>query len=132
METLAALLGGGGLIAVTTFGLLALLAERRAGKAETRAAVTAKDNETLKATCAERAAALVEKEKTIRALNIAIAETAADAAPVDGSMQRLLQAVAKIHAANGNPSVVSDTGGEGGEAESVDRAGDSELLKPGE
>lgn len=132
METLAAILGGGGLIAVTTLAIWALLAERRAGKAERTAAVTAKDNETLKATCAERAAALVEKEKTIRALNIAIAETAADAAPVDGSMQRLLQAVAKIHAADRDSSVVPDTGGEGGEAEPLDRAGDSELLKPGE
>lgn len=132
METIAAILGGGGLVAVTTLAVWALLAERRAGRAEKQAAVTAKDNETLTATCAERAAALVEAKETIRALNVAIAETAADAAPVDGSMQRLLQAVAKIHAANRDQGAVRDAGGSSAASEPIDRAGDSDLLKPGE
>jgi hypothetical protein len=102
METLAAIIGGGGLVAVSTFGLLAFFAERRAGTAEKRQAVTAKDNETLTATCVARAAELIEAKGTIRGLNVALAEAAAEAVPVDGSMQRLLQAVAKIHAANGD------------------------------
>jgi hypothetical protein len=117
---------------VATFGVWALVSTRQAGNQKARADVFAEKNRELTDKLAERGAVLIEAKETIRALNIAIAEAAADVAPVDGSMQRLLQAVAKIHAANGSPSVVPDAGSPSAAPEPVDRAGDSELLKPGE
>lgn len=120
---------------LVTMSLKALSAERGRGDARADEAGLAAQNVTLsKDLDRESARADSEKERA-DALDAAIAKFAADAVgSIDGSHERLLEAVAAIRAnvpSRGGSDPVRDAGSPQASTGTEHREGDSDLLEPG-